>query len=70
MEPRSTAGFIGGKVRFSCHATADPDVTQYDWYVALSTVLGLKNHRTDFIKCGLDVRNNENSDRRCILLYV
>ena len=37
LEPRSTAGFVGGQASFSCMATAEPDVTQYDWYVAYVT---------------------------------
>ena len=31
VEPASTAGFVGGKARFSCRATSEPEVTQYDW---------------------------------------
>ncbi len=30
-EPASTAGFVGGTARFTCRATAEPDVIRYEW---------------------------------------
>ncbi|KAI0223002.1 hypothetical protein LSAT2_025748 [Lamellibrachia satsuma] len=32
VEPMSTAGFVGGTASFSCQATAEPAVTQYNWF--------------------------------------